>query len=357
MKKIILIGLPVVLLAIVGYRIASHGDVAGTKSIDAYRQEMGIPVVVVPVKSEPFVKTRVFTGTVEGARQADVLASTTEEVVALPVKIGERVHQGQVVAELDADISSAMALKYYQTRAAYVDAKRDYERMQSLFETGAISKQALEKARMQFEIAEKNWTAARKLVKVQAPFTGVVTDIFYEIGETAMNGTPIIRIARLDEVLIKLTISESEIAGIANDQMAIVSVSAYPHTTFQGRLERLSLSADPATRSFTAWVRVANPEQKLRPGMFATVKLHVETRPQTLTIPEDALVTENGGTVVFVVTEGDVAEKRSIHIGERSGERVEVLDGLKQGELVVVLGHNMLAGGEKVKRVENVPSY
>lgn len=351
MKKMILIGLPVLLLIIVGYRIATHGDVEGAKSIDDYQEKLGIPVTVETVKRSNLSLAKNFNGTIQGQMQADAIANTSEELLALPVKAGDRVRQGQVVAELDTDIASAMSLKYSQTKTALDDAEKDYARMKSLYEAGAISEQAFEKARVQRDIVSKNMDAASKLVKIEAPISGTVTHTFYKIGETVKSGSPVVRIAQLDEILIEISINEAEIAGIANGQTAVVSIAAYPNITFSGKLENLSLSADPATRSFMAWVRVENKELKLRPGMFAKVKLLVTAKENVLTISKDAMIKAESASSVFVVNSNKIAELREIEAGESSGALVEILAGLQEGEQVVVLGQNKLQQGVKVNVV------
>lgn len=354
MKRIITFGVLIVVLAIIGYRIATHGEEAAIKTIEDIQAEAGIPVVVEKVTRTTLEVTRNFTGSIQGAAQADAMANTTEDLIALFVKPGERVQKGQVVAELDADIASNMSLKYSQTKMAYEDARRNYERMQSLLEAGAVSQQMFEKAKLNYEIAERNYRAATKLIKIQAPISGTVTHIFYKVGETVRNGTPVVRIARLDEVLIELLIAETDIAGIANGQKAVVAVSAYPEKEFEGTLEQLSLSADPRTRSFTAWVRVENEGQLLRPGMFAKVRLLVDSRENALTISKDAVQQVDHKFFVYVVAQGQIAEERRIVPGASSGNLVEVIQGVQDGEQVVVLGQNKLTDGKKVKIVEGM---
>ena len=348
MKKIVGMVLLVLLFGVIGYRVITHGEDPAIKDIDAYQEELGLPVEIETVQRGNLTISRHFTGTIKGERQADAIANTTQKIISIPVKVGDEVKQGQIVAELDFDIASAMSLRYRQSKASFEDAKRDYERMKSLFEAGAVSEQALDKANMAMEIATRNFDAASKLVKIEAPLSGTVTHIYYKVGETVPTGRPVVRIAKLNQVLIEIDINETEIAGIENGQGVAVSVPAYPYKTFRGKLEDLSLSADPVTRSFKAWVRLKNPDLLLRPGMFAKAAIRVASKENVLTISKDAVIEKNDKTMVYVVTQDQVAELREIQSGQTSANRVEVLAGLRENDRVVVLGQSKLQPGKKV---------
>ncbi len=351
MKKFTTIALAALLLVLIGYRIVTHGEEPAIKDIDAYQAELGVPVEVERVLPADLMLSRHFTGTIEGASQADAIANTTQRIVAIPVKVGDTVQQGQMVAKLDFNIASNMSLRYRQTKAGFEDARRDYERMQSLYAAGAISQQALDKTKVGLEIARRNFEAATKLVKIEAPISGVVTHIYPQIGETIRSGMPVVRIATLDPVMIKIDINETEITGIERGQKASIEVAAYPGEAFPGVLENLSISADPRTRTFQAWVRTNNPEGKLKPGMFAKVEILVTAKKNVLTVSKDALVQEDGKEAIYVVSADSVAELREIKPGQGSGNRVEVISGLQENERVVVLGQNKLRPGRKVNIV------
>ncbi|MFQ5631714.1 MAG: efflux RND transporter periplasmic adaptor subunit [bacterium] len=352
MKKLIGFGLLVVFLMIVGYRIVTHGDEPTTKSIEAYQEESGVPVEVEVVQRTNLAIARHFTGTIKGKRQADAMANTTQKIIKLDAKAGDYVKKDRVVAQLDADITSNMSPRLRQSKARFEDAKRDLDRMTSLLESGAISRQAFEKAKVQYETARENYQAANKLVNIRAPISGIVTHVFYKVGETVSSGRPIIRIAQLDEMLIEVMISETEIAGIQNGQEAVVTLAAYPGTEFSGTLQELSLSADPRTRAFTAWIGVENKDGLLRPGMFAKVKVFVTAKENVLAISKDAIIEQENRSMVYVVNSNQQAEFREIQRGISSGKVVEVLSGLNENDRVVVLGHNKLAHGSKVNVVK-----
>ncbi|NIR50146.1 MAG: efflux RND transporter periplasmic adaptor subunit, partial [Aliifodinibius sp.] len=228
-----------------------------------------------------------------------------------------------------------------------------FERMKSLHEAGAISQQEFDKVELRYDIAQQDFQAARKIVHIVSPINGVVTHIYRKVGETVPMGKPVVRVARLDEVLIKLNIDETQIAGVQNGQEAIVTVAAYPNKEFTGYLENLSLSADPDSRTFQAWVRVDNEEFLLRPGMFAEVELLITTEENVLIVSKDALIEKDNASMVYVVTDQNVARAQEVSIGGNSGTQVRVVSGVLENDRVVVLGHNKLEDGKKVHIVSD----
>jgi len=352
MKKLFGIALLVFVLGMIVYRVITHGEVEPVKSISQIQMEEGVPVEVAPVERKPLREVHHFTGTVEGIAQADAQAGMSQELRSILVHEGEFVREGQVVAELDVNSASAMVLRYVQAKASLDEAKRDYERKKSLYESGAISLSEFEKAKDNYEVAESNYRGAEKMVKIKAPIGGVVTHIFVKEGETVNAGTPIVRVAKLEEVLVQVNVNESEIAHLRPGQKAEISVAARPEMIFQGKVDRVSLSADPRTRTFAAWIRLANPQYGLRPGMFAKVKIFTEAKANVLTIPKDAVLRKGDQTLAFVVGEDRKATLCNVNLGISDGSLVEVREGLHEGQMVVVNGHNNLAEGARVKVVE-----
>ncbi|NIR50147.1 MAG: hypothetical protein GWN00_21170, partial [Aliifodinibius sp.] len=121
MKKYMGLGLIVLVIVLIAYRIITHGEETTIKSIDTYQQENGIPVEVQEVKRSDLIISRSFSGTIEGRDQADANTQTAQEVVSIPVQVGQFVKKGEVVARLDPDIGSNATLRYNQAKANYED--------------------------------------------------------------------------------------------------------------------------------------------------------------------------------------------------------------------------------------------
>jgi membrane fusion protein (multidrug efflux system) len=164
----------------------------------------------------------------------------------------------------------------------------------------------------------------------------------------ASPGVPAFTVVTTGQVFVDVSISEGLVDKARNGQAVEVTVDAYPGRTFKGLLTNLAPAADARTRSFAARVQLANGDNRLKPGMFATVKFVTEAKRDVLVIPGDALVDRDGDQIVYVVENGTAAE-RSVKTGLSDGHSVEILQGLAEGDQVVVAGQTQLAAGIAVK--------
>lgn len=184
------------------------------------------------------------------------------------------------------------------------------------------------------------------LLPVTAPFEGSLIEAYALEGAALDAGSPIFRIGDLSVVDVIADVPEQAVGHLAIGQAATVRPAAYPDVSFTGRIQRLHDELDPATRTLDAIIRVPNPGRRLRPGMFASVDLHVpmeadasSSGPDVLTVPASALVTDGATRYVFVEVGPRTFEQRAVDvmpIGD--GSRLAVRDGLAPGERVVVRG-------------------
>jgi len=151
----------IVLLILAGMRQIRNLQAEAPKSITQLQDEYGVPVRVVQVKRGTFTLSRTYLGTVEGILQGDAIPAIMEKVVEIPVKVGDRVKKGEVVCRLDTRASMA---RYNQLKLAYEDSELDARRMENLYAAGAISRQQLEKALLNRDIAKENLETSSEVV-------------------------------------------------------------------------------------------------------------------------------------------------------------------------------------------------
>lgn len=273
---------------------------------------------------------------------------------------------------------------YRQAEANYLNAKDDYERMKALYEEQAISKQdfdsiilkytvaktqyesAKEQLRLTEESSVRNIEALRAQVKqaqasvdlirtniknstITSPIDGIISNRFVDPGEMAAAGSPVVTAVNIDKVKIEINVPEAEINKLSAGQELDVTVEAISdNNTFKGTITNISPAADAQTRLFQVKLLIDNEEHILKPGMFAQVKLITETKKDALLIPKDAIVMKKEGNIVYVVKDNRVVQ-RNVKLGITNLEYVEVLEGLSEGEEVVVTGQNLLCEGALVK--------
>lgn len=187
---------------------------------------------------------------------------------------------------------------------------------------------------------------------IYAPASGYVVRRNIRPGEMASPSLPILNLVDNREVKIVCALSEERRRLVSVGQEVTFTVDALPGKTFRGRVSNISAAASPESRAFQMEIRLPNPGQVLKSGMFARVKVTVQRQSGVVVIPYDAVVTAGQQKVVFVA-EGAVARSRPVQLGLREADKVAILRGLAPGELVVVQGQNELKDGQKVS-VERV---
>ncbi len=270
-----------------------------------------------------------------------------------------------------------------QARASLDLAQAETQRMRTLYEMGAASKQQLDVAETQLRLARSAYDSARQQqalvnqgvrteeitmaraqleqaeamlagtrIRLQdatttAPFAGTIVQRMVEPGETGSPASPAFVLAELDEVNVELVVPERYRAALRTGQTATVTVDALPGRQFAGPVGEIRPAAAVATRSFLVKIRVANPQDELKPGMFARGSITLGVRSDVLQIPEGALILTSSKPVVFVVRDGK-AVSREVTIGERQAGFLEITSGLTVGEQVVADGAAGLTDGQLV---------
>lgn len=352
MKRVIVI-IAVLLIAVVVLFVGIHqikkAQVELPKSIGQLQEEKGVPVEVSRVRTGTFTLSRTYLGTVEGGLQGDVLASIMEKIVDIPVKVGDRVKKGDIVCQLD---TKAAIAQYNQAELAFKDAQRDAERMKKLYEAGAISQQMLEKVELGRDIAEQNLKSSSDVVTLTTPISGVVTDVFYHIGETTGMGEPVVRIADLSRIKVKFPVNHEDRKRIKTDTPAFLRINGDGEMEIPAAISEVSLSADPKSRLFNVWVVAENYNELLHPGLLVDVRLEIIRKSGVTLLPRNAILTRNEQVGVFTVSDNNRAKFTLLELGLENSSEIEVLEGLTPGQTIVINGQNNLSDGKLVNIVE-----
>ena len=347
MKTIGIIGLFVVLVgAVLAFRIYEFNNPQVFYTNEALQQEFGVPVEVAAVERRDIIDQEAFTGTIEGFSQTEVRSEVSQKVIALKVRVGSRVSRHDTIAVLDTKSVSNANLRYVQTAANYEDAELNFQRMKNLYDAGAISKQQLDQARLNYDVQKANYEAVMSAVYVESPIDGMVTETHVEPGDQVSVNQPIAKVVRFDKVKIKIPVNESDIGRVRNGQSCIVTTASLARE-FNGNVSEISLSADPRTRNFEVTVTVDNPELLLRAGMFANVRIILDRRSKVLAIDKDALINNGGDLYVYTVSSDNAIARKPVSVGSSDGTYFEVLSGLSEGEKVITEGFNNIQSDDQ----------
>ncbi len=337
---------------------------ACTRSGSAKAQESTAPPLHVETADSFVVDAPILlhlTGSLKGMKMADLAANATGRVVKTFVERGDEIKEGALVAQLDTSAASLalkqarVDLRTQETQEAINHA--ECARQERLFATGAISPAAYESdtakcktAPLVRESAEAREEIVAKNVgdgTIRAPFDGVVSERFVEVGEYVQPQSKVIALAQTRELRLELTVPEASVASVRQGADITFKVAAYPDQTFHGTLRFVSGALREATRDLVCEAVVPNAEKLLRPGMFADVELATGSE-KLPSVPDTAVFERQSTTRVYAVVDGRL-EERVLQPGSEINGRLTVRGGIKPSEKVVVGDLSALKNGARVE--------
>ena len=324
--------------------------------------EFAVSVKVAPVERTGIKSTIRAVGTVTAINQAKISAKIPGKIEKVLVEEGDRVEAGSTLLCLE---KVDLLLTMRQAEAAlsmaeanYSKAETEWVRAQELFETGISSQQQFDLAKSSFDVAAASIEQAKADLglaqsqldgaDVTTLFGGTVIHRYVDLGERVSPGQPLFEVAEIDPVEVEIGVSDRRFSELAPGQPVRVTVDGYPGIEFKGEVKKIQPAIDPMTRTFKVTVRMANPEELLKPGMFARAEIQIGYHPDTLVMLRAASLEEEGRYYAVAVRKGR-AQRIEITLGFRDGDRIEVLSGLKEGDKVILEGAYALAQGAPVQ--------
>lgn len=283
-------------------------------------------------------------GTIQAVEQAEIAAKMTGNIITLPVDLGSKVQQGDLLVELAAGEVSAQV---QQAKAQLEQARRNLTREENLLRKNAATSQMVKSLRDSSRIAEAAYKEALTMLnysRITAPFSGIITRKMANVGDLAVPGKPLLSIEQENNLQVLTDIPEALIRHIKKGDELSVSVPSAP-LTIPGVVAEVSPIADPSSRSAPIKLSIA-PDPRLRSGQFARISLTVE-QAQTLTVPEEAVQSIGQIERVFVVKDGK-AQLRIVRSGTKNGGHIEILSGLSADETVITEGNQTLLDGQPI---------
>jgi RND family efflux transporter MFP subunit len=287
-----------------------------------------------------------FMGTVVARNRAGIESKIQARVERIPVTLGSKVTAGQVLAELDVREYQA---RVEQAEAVYQQAASDLARFESLLADQAVTQQEFDGVKARKAVAEASLAEARTYLsyaRIEAPFSGTVTEKLIDVGDLAVPGRSLFTIEEEGNLRFETALPESKLGRVAVGDSTTVVVSSI-NATVKGRVIELSPSADPVSRTFAAKVSLPSLPG-IRPGQFGRLLL-AAAGDETLFIPRNALVRRGQLDLVYVVSAENHAMLRLVRIGRQFPDRLEILAGLRENERVVIVGQRDLSDGDSVK--------
>lgn len=353
MRKIIYILIAVLLVVWAGFKLSSNKKQMEEETAVVAQQNTEIPVRVTEVKKQILQDDYLADGNFLPVQQLNLSSERGGQVVRVLVEEGASVKKGQTLAVIKADLYS---VELQNAEVAYQTALKDAERFENAFTTGGVTQQQLDQVKLQLQAAKARLDQAKINVgdaQIRATIDGIVNKKFIEPGTVVGPGTPLFEIVNVSTLKLKVNVNENQVAGIQVGDQVDVRASVYPDKKYTGKVTFVAPMAD-SSLNFPVEVEITNNADNLvRAGMYGTVIFSKaqENQVPVLSVPRNAFVGSVQSNQVFVV-KGNQVELTSIVAGRSFGDRVEVIQGLQEGDVVVTSGIINLIDGAQVSIIE-----
>jgi len=296
----------------------------------------------------PLVDAIQVAGTIRALEDASISPEEGGVVKVWKVDKGQRVSRGQLLVLLKDDVIKA---SYAAAEAQYRIAALNVEKQRKVFEEQGISElqfqtmvYTCDAAKASADLMKARWEHTR----ITSPIDGVVDNTIPNVGEMAPPGVPIARVVNISTIKVQAEIPEHYAGDRLLGTSLIATFDALPGDTLRGRLSFVSATVSPANRSIVVEARIPNPGGKVKPDMIATLRILREAKAKALLISENIVQLVDRDRRVVYVESGGKAEERRVSLGGRQGVMVEVRDGLRAGDHIIVAGYQRLVNGQAV---------
>ncbi len=337
-------------LIISSLMLASCGDSKSnelqteSKSIEQIHTEEGVPVRIMTVANTEIDKEMTFLATMSGIQETTVNSMIGDKIESVKVNVGSRVAAGQVLVTFPTDNPQ---LQWEQAKTALNNSKKTYDRMKNLFAAGETAQANLDGAETQYLVAKQSFESLRKMVYIDAPFSGVVTNIPVKVGDRVSNGAPLVTIAQTGTMVAKIWASEYEVRQIKQGMPATVNIDGKEYT---GKVAVIGLGMNADKKAFQVDVHFNNSKGEIKSGTTCSLVMQIDKNSQSIVIPRRIIQTNADEKYVFV-EENNIAKKVLVATGMEVGINVEIISGLKSNDKIIIEGMTLLDDGKKIKVV------
>ena len=331
----------------INYFIAALGLAAAVVSCKDKSDSDTVKVAAKPivklasVSVESVDQLQIYSATIEGDIKNNIAPSAPTRIDRILVEVGDNVRKGQKLVQMD-------EANLRQLELQIKNQEVQFNRTDELYKVGGVSKAEWDNINMSLEV---NRTAYRNLLtntQLVSPIDGVVTARNYDNGDL-YSGQPVLVVQSIAPVKLKINVSEQYFSRVSVNDAVTIELDAYPDEKFSGRISLIYPTVDAATHTFPVEITVNNTGLKLRPGMFARATLNLGTESHVV-VPDIAIVKRagSGDRYVYVYNDGKVTYNKVV-LGQRMGDRFELVSGVPDNAQIVVAGQNKLADGMEVE--------
>ena len=314
-----------------------------TKKAEAVEVPVADPTVsVAQVFVREVPQEAVYTSTVQAYVKNNIAPQMAGRITKINVEIGDFVKEGQVLAEID-------KAQLLQAQLQLQNQEVELQRLKTLYEEGGLSQSDYDAIQLQYNVLKTQVDNLLENTTLRSPINGVVSARNYDVGDMYAMSMPLFTVEQIVPVKLLIGVSETDYSKVKKGDSVTVTADAIPGKTFYGKISRIYPTVDPATRTFTVEVKIDNTYKTLRPGMFARATINFGSN-NNVVIPDVAVIKQQGSgeRFVYVLNEDNTVTYKKVVLGRRMGAEYEVLEGLQDGDRIVIGGQIRLKDGVKV---------
>ncbi|MEN8117349.1 MAG: efflux RND transporter periplasmic adaptor subunit [Bacteroidota bacterium] len=326
---------------------------------DSETADLAVPVSIENVKLQSIQQFINTTGTAKARAEVDLSSEITGDYQLLKnpktgkkFQLGDRIKKGQVIIRLeDEEYVNGIAM---ESKKLNLDiSEQEYEKQKSLYEKGGVTLRELRNSEVSKINAQYDYERAEiQLAKMEiaAPFSGVIVELpYYTEGVKVATSQPMVSLMGYDKMYVEINLPEKNISEVKIGQEVVITNYTLTEDTITGVVSELSPIISDETRTFSGKLQIDNPRLKLRPGMFVKANIITAQKDSVVVIPKDIILSGSRGKYVFVVGRNTAADDRRITTGISNQDYIEVLEGLKPNDRLIIKGFETLRDGSKVK--------
>ena len=319
---------------------------SGNKSEEATEtQNEKVKVKVETVSVQDVEQLSEFTATVEANIKNNIAPQTPFRIEKIFAEVGDHVKAGQLLAKMD-----ATSLK--QAKIQLDNQEIEFKRIDELYKVGGASKSAWDAQKTSLEVARETYKNLVENTQLLSPISGIVTARNYDSGDMYSGGNPIYTVEEIRPVKLMVNVSESLFTKVKKGHEVDIRLDVYGDEVFKGKVNLVYPTIDPATRTFPVEIKIANSDERVRPGMFARVTMSFGHMDHVVA-PDRSIVKQSGAgdRYIYVCKHGKVPYQK-VELGRRMGDKYEIISGVEDGDQVVITGQSRLTNGMEVE-IEN----
>ena len=351
MKRYIILIVLLILIVAIAWILMGNKKTLETEALLSESKVEVLPVKVDKIKRTELHERFTFSGILKPEKELMVISQTQGEVKEVHYDLGDYVTKGSLVVQVDNEMLTA---QYQVAEANYEKAKKDIERFEKMAEVDGVTRDQLEKMQLNLKNSEAQYITVKKRLgdtSIEAPFTGHINQMFTKKGSMLGPGVPVFEIVNIEGFKMTIKCSEDEIIHISKEMDVIIRPKSLEDVELQGRVSKVSVSADMA-QQYTVEISIAQgSEEKLKGGMVAVAEILGSENYDIIAIYKDHIIKKNGTDYVFRVVD-QTAVQTEVQTGVSINENIEITHGLNVGDQIITSGLNLLSDGSKVKIVE-----